>query len=137
MASYSDVPLKAHPVVLYDKADKDVIRADLVSVCEPPIGAGPVDKSRGAPLLVGGWMKNPDVAFGLHFDLSTWKGHDVFSFSNYPGVYITRRVVDAIRAIPTEGVVMTPLSEFRRNLRDQSLANVWRRAPHLLPPEYR
>lgn len=139
LQAHSDRPLIAQSVALYDKADKKVIRQDLVWLQMPLIiGAGPVDLHRGAPLLTSSeWRKDPEHAFGLYFDTVSWNGSAVFCFPNHAGVYITEPVMDAIKATNPSGVVMTPLPELRRDLCDSMLRGFQERSPHLLPPRFR
>jgi hypothetical protein len=105
--------LSTHPTVVYDKSDEKIVDRECVWL-KLKVGCGPVNKESGYFLMeFGGGSKDPDrLPIGYHFDVSTWKGLDIFEAENWSSIIVTRRIADAIRAAKIEGVVMESAAEY-------------------------
>lgn len=128
---------RTFPVVMYDRADESVIDEDVVWVPRLQVGAGPIDESRGAPLLISGHcLKDPLLrdAVGLFFDPSTWSGLNMFRLPNHSAVIVTSPVASSLLARGSVGMDVIPVADFGRELRDSRVRRLKERFPDGVPP---
>lgn len=122
--------LRTHPVVLYDRKDREIIAENLLWV-RVDVGAGPADRTRGIHLQFGDfWRRDPELtdAYGLYFDLATWNGADIFMCENSHSIIVTERVAEAVRAAGLVNVKITPVLEHGKESRDYQVEMIkWSR----------
>jgi hypothetical protein len=130
LMAFSAGSIRPHPVVVYDRKDREGLDIELWWLRIAPRG-GPADRTRGLFLLqqAGWWHRDLELrdGHGLYFDVDPWDGSDVFVLPNYGVPIVTERVASAIRTAGLKNVILTPVLDYGRGTRDYAVAAMKRR----------